>query len=1164
MILKFNKIEINLNNYLNIDNNIFGHIFSSIIIFNSLLSEGYKIYSSKNETKEIRTNSILEENENFILKLQSNDTKLPSLLLSIEYYLKTKEPQFEIFENYPVEKEGDNDQQFFNQEEYDGKLNSFKIQNTYELTSNCSNPNCELCYFNQRDACITCKYNFTLSTIHELLNKNCQDEEKTDIVTEKITEQITPFISDEISTEIIIDKTNEKTEAITYEPSDIFTEKISNKITNEVVTEKITEETTNLKITEKITEETTNLKLTEKITEETTNLKITEKITDESTNLKITEKITEETTNLKITEKITEETTNLKLTEKITDETSNLKLTDKITNIVTYKPITEKISIEITEGIDKTINKITDKITIGGATENLIKETDKINKNTINLISNQVTELISNEIKNVNKSKSCQNGEILKNKYCNGSITEQQVGEIFIDIKNAYINKEHKGNNTIFKTDNAIFQISTHEDQKDGYNIDISSIDLGICEETLKSKNGIPKEESLIILKTDVKSDDLSQTYVYYEVYNPVTLQVLNLSDCENDTITISTPVTLDEMTSILYSSLKDSGYNLFNSSDDFYNDICSKYTSLNGTDITMADRKNIIFNNNGNITLCQKRCSFENIDLTKRKVKCNCSPQTENIFKEGLDILFDDFRMNNLGDSFFNTLKHSNILVLKCYKLAIDLKNFFANYGRMFMLVVVILSLISLFYFYLKESKNIDKYIEATLNEKLKHKKSNNLHKESSKSIKSGKMNSLIKTQFKNPSKSPSKKKLNLNIKEKRSRHQNSFHFRSPNKANKLKKEKSKIKNFKTQGDPKDFAPPKKKVINYHKKLNVSKNNDNNLNSKCFLKEDSQNKMFNKSKSPKNRNSINIIKIKNVNFGIVNNKNNKHTKDKIKKLSFNKNKFNSIFGNNNKFRKDIYSKTSKPSINKKIQKKPEFNLIKKDIINRNLNDLELNNLSYEKALIIDKRTFFHYYISLLRTKHIILFTFCQSNDYNSFSIKLCLLLLTFSLSLSINCFFFDDKTMHSIYIENGNYNFLYQLPQIMLTSLFSIIINIILKELSLTGKSILSFKENKNLENITQKSSKLKNYLKLKICIFFIICNILLFFFLYFISCFCAVYPNTQIILFKDTSFSFLVSLIYPFAIYFLPPIFRISALRAKKKDKNVIYKIGNIIALL
>ena len=1186
---KIDRIEINLTNQVNIDNNIFGHIFSSIVIQNMQLSENYKLYSSKDETKEIRVNTVLDENETIILEPQRNSIKFPSLLLSIEYYFKTKEPEFEVLETYTVEKEGENDQPFFNQDEYKGKLNYYKMQSNFELTSDCDNTNCELCFYSQKDICLTCKYNFSTTEINQQLSKVCQDEEKTDIVTEKFTDQITPIITDEISTEIIVDKTNEKTDEITYEPTDKLTEKIENKITDEVITEKITD---------KITDEITNIKTTEQMTDEITNIKITEQITDENTNIKTTEQITDENTNIKTTEQITDEITILKTTEQITNVITNLKITDKVTNIVIDKAsvnkltdeITEKVSKEITEGInenkitEKIINKITDRITIGVDTENFINESDKINKNTINVITHKVTEQISDEIKNENKSSSCINEELLKNKYCNGTITEKQIGEIHDNIKNTYINKEHKGNNTIIKTDNAIFQVSTHEDQKNSDNADVSSIDLGLCEETLKLKNNIPKEESLIILKTDVKSKDLSQTYVYYEVYNPVNLQILNITDCEDDTISISSPVNLDEETSILYFSLKDSGYNLFNSSDDFYNDICSKYTSVNGTDITMADRKNIIFNNNGKMSLCQKRCSFENYDNKTRKVKCNCSPQTSNKFMESFDILFDDFSMNSLEDNFFNTLKHSNILVLRCYKLAIELQNFFANYGRIFMLFVVILSLFSLFYFYLKESKYIDKYITAILNEKLRYKKIKNHPKELNQNKKNRKKKSIIKSSSKSPFKSPSKisfksaskNKSILNIKEKRSRHGNSFHVKSSNIVNKLTKVKNKVKNFKTQGDPKDFAPPKKPKNN-HKKLNVSKNNDNNnINSKCFLKEDSRNKILNKSKSPNNRNSINIIKIKNVNFGIINNKNKPSkskyknaiksvNRNKIKKhLSFNKNKSGSIYGDNHKIRKDTYSKTSKSSLNNQKKKKLELKQIKNDIINRNLNDQELNSLNYEKALILDKRTFFQYYFSLLRTKHIILFTFCQPNDYNLFSIKLCLFLLSFSLYLSINCFFFDDNTMHSIFIENGNYDFILQLPQIMISSLIPIIINIFLKELSLTEKSILSFKESKNFEKIEQKSSNLKNYLKMKILIFFIICLLLLFFFLYFISCFCAVYPNTQIILFKDTCFSFLVSLIYPFVIYFIPPTFRIPALRAKKKDKSVVYKIGNIIALL
>ena len=47
-----------------------------------------------------------------------------------------------------------------------------------------------------------------------------------------------------------------------------------------------------------------------------------------------------------------------------------------------------------------------------------------------------------------------------------------------------------------------------------------------------------------------------------------------------------------------LYNELKDLGYNLFDSNDKFYNDICIPYTSPNGTDILLSDRKKIFLGN--------------------------------------------------------------------------------------------------------------------------------------------------------------------------------------------------------------------------------------------------------------------------------------------------------------------------------------------------------------------------------------------------------------------------------------------------------------------------------------------------------------------------------------------------------------------------------------
>ena len=82
--------------------------------------------------------------------------------------------------------------------------------------------------------------------------------------------------------------------------------------------------------------------------------------------------------------------------------------------------------------------------------------------------------------------------------------------------------------------------------------------------------------------------------------------------------------------------------------------------------------------------------------------------------------------------------------------------------------------------------------------------------------------------------------------------------------------------------------------------------------------------------------------------------------------------------------------------------------------------DYEINTLPYQEALKNDQRTNFQYYISLIKLKHIFIFTFLFSNkDYNLFMIKICLFFLYFVLYFLTNTLFFNDSTMHKIY-ENG------------------------------------------------------------------------------------------------------------------------------------------------
>jgi len=182
-------------------------------------------------------------------------------------------------------------------------------------------------------------------------------------------------------------------------------------------------------------------------------------------------------------------------------------------------------------------------------------------------------------------------------------------------IKEKILNKNYTQENIIIREENFIVQLSTYEYQYN-YNIpNISSIDLGECEKKLKKSENIPSSQSLIIFKTDILIKELSTTYALYEVYNPLTLEKLNLSVCINDKIRIDIPVELNSNIKKLYNSLNELGYNLFNENYSFYQDICTTYTSENKTDILLSDRKKDIYMEGQSQPICQKGCKLSSYD---------------------------------------------------------------------------------------------------------------------------------------------------------------------------------------------------------------------------------------------------------------------------------------------------------------------------------------------------------------------------------------------------------------------------------------------------------------------------------------------------------------------------------------------------------------------
>ena len=730
--------------------------------------------------------------------------------------------------------------------------------------------------------------------------------------------------------------------------------------------------------------------------------------------------------------------------------------------------------------------------------------------------------------------KICDEDEILSNA-CNNKITNEQIGKIYDKIKESILTEGYNGEETTIETENVVFQISKVEDQKNDNNPGISSIDIGKCEEILKIENNILLNESLIIFKSDIKNDDLSVTYVQYEIYSPYNLtKKLSLEPCNNVTISINVPVILDNYSLFQYERLNEAGYNIYDSEDNFYNDICSTYTTEDGTDMTLEDRKSQIYNTSGNKVMCQINCKFESYNKLIQKAKCNCNAQIQSTQN---DITKIDFSKGNIYEKFLIPLKYSNFKVLKCYKLVISFDDILKNLGRIILAVIYFLFLICLFAYIIIDRKKIKVFINTIMKYKLNldkkndNKKANKINQKNEKNEKIKKKNN----KYENINKSKDKNKV---INKKKYDIQNNKNKNKSSKKNKEIKDKMKIKEKdKIQNKNKNKTTNKNKIDKKAPPKRIKVKNSDTINSTVR-------NLYPNSPKTNHKININIIPIKRFNY-------NSDKRSKIKNISiYDKEKI------------ENYKQKLKFEDNKNIT---DFNWKEFRFVDyKNLNDQELNTLEYNMALILDKRTYFQYYWSLLKKKQLILFTILPSNDYNLFSIKIALFLLSFSLYFTINGFFFTDEKMHKVYEDKGVYNIIYQIPQLIYSSCISSVINMILKALSLSEGNILILKQEKDLKIAKKKSKAIMKYLLIKFIIFFLLSNLLLLFFWYFISCFCAVYVNTQKILIEDTLISFALSMAYPFGLNLLPGFFRIPSLRTKKKDKKCLYKISGIIALI
>ena len=271
---------------------------------------------------------------------------------------------------------------------------------------------------------------------------------------------------------------------------------------------------------------------------------------------------------------------------------------------------------------------------------------------------------------------------------------------IIKNILSTYNSNEDE--NKIFKgEENTIFQITTLKNELDllknsSNNINnISIIDLGQCEEVLKTKYDINPNDSLIIIKKEILSTKASEKGIKYEVYEPYNKTKLNKSYCDDKNIKLYIPIVLSQKTNKNYEQAKKSGHNIFDINDSFYNDICIPFDSDRDTDILLCDRIDSIYYNED--TQCQPNCKMSMYSVESQYLECICSPSDEIIYENKKS---EQFKPKKFYKVFYDVLRYSNYDIFKCYNLLFSINIISRNIGSIFVMTCFIIYLICLIYY--------------------------------------------------------------------------------------------------------------------------------------------------------------------------------------------------------------------------------------------------------------------------------------------------------------------------------------------------------------------------------------------------------------------------------------------------------------------------------
>ena len=205
---------------------------------------------------------------------------------------------------------------------------------------------------------------------------------------------------------------------------------------------------------------------------------------------------------------------------------------------------------------------------------------------------------------------------------------------------------------------------------------------------------------------------------------------------------------------------------------------------------------------------------------------------------------------------------------------------------------------------------------------------------------------------------------------------------------------------------------------------------------------------------------------------------------------------------------------------------KKEIN-IKNELIKakKNCGDIDIeeylkpdkDDMEYDDAIKLDKRSFCEYLNDSLKKKQIIMETFFYKENIKPMSIKIILLILNINLYFVVNGLFFNESYIKKVYEADENEFFFGYISRSYSNYFYSLMvgffIDLILDLVFIDEKKIkrIFLREKNDLMQLKYEVTENTKSIKKRYVVFIIICFIVAIISWYYVSCFNCVYPGVK-----------------------------------------------------